>query len=142
MQLDPAGPTIRALLEGPSAATLTVYRSDGQAVTNPVWPLFTGDAFEITVPPGDPKLRLLARDPRCLVTVFETVRPFRGYSIRSAVSSIEPDEGAALRRAVAVLYLGEADGTAYADPAFRAPGFRIRIPVVDARAWDLSDYLP
>jgi hypothetical protein len=142
VKLEPTDPAIVALLEGPSAATLTIYREDGQAITSPVWPLFTGDAFEIVVGLGDPKLRHLKHDPRCVLTVFETVRPFRGFTMRSSVTSIEPDEGADLRRAVATLYLGEGDGIAYADPNRRPPGFRLRIPVGGARAWDLADILP
>jgi hypothetical protein len=142
MKLDPAGPDIRALLEGPAAATLTIYREDGQAITSPVWPLCTGDAFAIVVGLGDPKLPLLERDPRCVLTVFETVRPFRGFTMRSSIVSIEPDVGADLRRAVAMLYLGEADGVAYADTARRPPGVRLRIPIKGARAWDLTDILP
>ncbi len=142
MKLDPADPTITALLTGPSAATLTVYRGDGQAVTSPVWPLFTGTALEIVVPVGDPKLRWLDADPRCVVTVFETVRPFRGFTLRSSVARVEPDADSALRRAVATLYLGPDDGLAYADPGRRPPGLRLTIPLRDARAWTLSDLLP
>jgi hypothetical protein len=142
VRLEPSDPAIRALLEGPAAATLTIYREDGQAVTSPVWPLFTGGAFEIVVAAGDPKVRLLERDPRCVVTVFEVERPFRGFTMRSVVASIEPDAGADLRRAVATLYLGDEDGVAYADTNRRPPGFRLRIPIDGARAWDLSDILP
>lgn len=142
MKLDASDPRVLALLAGPSAAVLTIYREDGQAITSPVWPLFSGEAFEIVVPAGDPKLRLLERDPRCIVTVFETVRPFRGFTVRSAVSSVVPDDDAGLRRAVAVLYLGRSDGVAYADPSRRPPGFRLRIPIDGGRAWDLSEFLP
>ena len=142
LKVDPSGPAVRALLAGPSAATLTVHRHDGHAVTVPVWPRFTGDAFEILVPAGDPKLAYLERDPRCVVTVFQTVRPFLGYALRSTVTSIEPDTNSDLRRAVAILYPGEEDGVAFADLARRPPGFRLRIPADGARAWDLTDVLP
>ena len=35
-----------SLVEGPSPAVLTTYRSDGTAATSPVWFRFRGDAFE------------------------------------------------------------------------------------------------
>jgi hypothetical protein len=57
---------------------LTTYRKDGSAHTVPVWFRWVDDAFEVVIVKGDVKLRHLARDPRCVLVVFEAVRPFRG----------------------------------------------------------------
>jgi len=72
---------VRSLLEAPSPAVLTTYRTDGSAHTVPVWYRWTGDAFEVVIARGDVKLRHLARDPRCVLVVFEAVRPFRGMEV-------------------------------------------------------------
>jgi hypothetical protein len=66
---------VRSLLEAPSPAVLTTYRKDGSAHTVPVWYRWTGEAFEVVMAKGDVKLRHLARDPRCVLVVFEAVRP-------------------------------------------------------------------
>ena len=79
----------------------------------PVWFRFrwTGDAFEVVIAKGDVKLDHLARDPRCVLVVFETVRPFRGVEVRGAAEPIEGDVTSA-RAAIAGRYLGVQDGSA------------------------------
>ena len=73
---------LRTLLEAPSPAVLATYRKDGSALVSPVWFRWNAEAFEVVIAEGDVKLRHLARDPRCLLVVFETVRPFRGIEAR------------------------------------------------------------
>jgi PPOX class probable F420-dependent enzyme len=141
VKLDPHDPALRSLIDEPSPATLTLYREDGRAVTSPVWFRLEGDAFEVAVAAADAKLEHLRRDPRCVLLVFETIRPFRGIQVR-ATASIAPDDGARVRDAVATRYLGAQDGAAYSDVDRRPPGYVIRLPVSAARAWDLSDALP
>ena len=47
------------------------------------------------------------------------------------------------RSFLAVLDQGGVErGRAYADLARRSPGFRLRLPLSDARAWDLTDKIP
>ena len=140
MKLDLRAAELRSLLDAPSPATLTLYREDGEAITSPVWFRFADDAFEVVVAADDQKLEDLRRDPRCLLLVFEAVRPFRGVRVR-ARATIVPDEGARTRLAIASRYLGREAGRAYADPARRPPGFVVRLPASEARAWDLSDKL-
>ena len=70
------------LLEAPSPAVLTTYRKDGGALVSPVWFRFVDGWFEVVIAQGDLKLRHLARDPRCILVVFEAVRPFRGVEVR------------------------------------------------------------
>jgi len=141
MKLDPRSATLRSLIEEASPATLTIYDEDGHALTSPVWFRLVEDVFEVVVADGDPKLTHLRRDPRCVLLIFETVRPFRGVTV-NAVASISPDAGAHARLDIASRYLGPEDGRAYADLARRPPGFVIGLPLSSARAWDLADKLP
>jgi PPOX class probable F420-dependent enzyme len=140
MKLDVASPELRSLLDAPSPATLTLYRGDGEAITSPVWFRVHDDAFEVVVAATDQKLEHLRRHPRCVLLVFESVPPFRGVEVRGQ-ATIQKDEGARARLAIASRYLGPEGGRAYADPARRPPGFVIRLPMSAARAWDLADRL-
>lgn len=141
MKLDPSDPALSSLLNKPSPAALTLYADDGRAITSPVWFRVAGDWFEVVVGATDPKLRYLRRDPRCVLLVFETVRPFRAVQV-TGEAMIEPDEGARARLAIASAYLGSEEGRAYADLARRPPGFVVRLPASASRASDLSDKLP
>ncbi len=140
MRLDLAAAELRSLLDAPSPATLTLHREDGEAITSPVWFRVHDDALEVVVAATDHKLEHLRRDPRCVLLIFEAVRPFRGVQVRGR-ATIEPDEGARTRLAIASRYLGPEDGRAYADLARRPPGFVVRLPLSAARAWNLADKL-
>ncbi len=74
---------------------------------------------------GDLKLRHLARDPRCVLVVFEAVRPFRGVEVRGVSELVESDVSS-VRAAIARRYLGVGDGARFAAQ----------------RIWDLSTILP
>lgn len=141
VRVDPRSTALRSLLEAPSPATLTLTAEDGRPISFPVWFRFAEDAFELVVAAGDAKLAHLRREPRCHLLIFEAVRPFRGIRVR-AHASVQPDDGARTRLAIASRYLGVEDGRAYADMGRRPPGFVVRIPLGDARAWDLGDTLP
>lgn len=141
MKLDPLDPALRSLIEAPSPATLTIYREDGEALTSPVWFRLADDWFEVVVAAADSKMGYLRCDPRCLLLIFEAVRPFRGILVKGQ-ASISPDESALARLAIASRYLGSDAGRAYADLARRPPGFVVRLPLAKARAWDLADKMP
>ncbi|MDQ6675157.1 MAG: pyridoxamine 5'-phosphate oxidase family protein [Chloroflexota bacterium] len=116
---------MRSLLEAPSPAVLTTYRKDGSALVSPVWFQFSDGVFEIVIAKGDLKLRHLARDPRCVLVVFEAVRPFRGVEVRGVSELVESDVSS-VRAAIARRYLGVGDGARFAAQ----------------RIWDLSTILP
>jgi hypothetical protein len=84
-----------------------------------VWFRWTDEALEVVIAKGDVKLRHLARDPRCVLVIFETVRPFRGVEVRGEAELVEGDVTSA-RAAIAGRYLGVADGERLA--AERRPG--------------------
>ncbi len=104
---------VRSLLEAPSPAVLTTYRKDGSAFVSPVWFRWDGEAFRIVIAEGDVKLRQLARDPRCILVVFETVLPFRGIEVRGVPELIKGDVTDE-RVQIAGRYLGVDRGAQYA----------------------------
>jgi Pyridoxamine 5'-phosphate oxidase len=110
---------------------LTTYRKDGSAHTVPVWFRWTDEALEVVIAKGDVKLRRLARDPRCVLVVFEAVRPFRGLEVREVGELVEGDATAA-RVAIARRYLGVADGGRFAAERRSRPGVLLRL-VPDSR---------
>jgi Pyridoxamine 5'-phosphate oxidase len=141
MKLDVRADELRTLLEGASPATLTLYGDDGEAITSPVWYRVADDSFELVVAATDHKLDRLRQDPRCVLLIFEATPPFRGVMVRDQ-ASMEFDESAQVRLAIATRYLGPDAGRAYADLDRRPPGWVVRLPVAAARAWHLDDKLP
>jgi PPOX class probable F420-dependent enzyme len=131
---------VRSLLDAPSPAVLTTYRKDGSALVSPVWFRWNDDAFEIVIAVGDIKLRHLANDPRCILVVFEAVRPFRGIEVRGEAELVEGDVTEA-RTSIAGRYLGERDGERFAAERTK-PGVLLRLVPADPRVWDLSAMLP
>ena len=128
-------------MEAPSPAVLTTYRKDGGALVSPVWYRWMDEGFEVVIAKGDLKLRHLARDPRCVLVVFEAVRPFRGVEVRGVGELIEWDVGP-VRAAIAGRYLGVADGARFAAERRSKPGVLLRIAADNPRLWDLSGVLP
>jgi PPOX class probable F420-dependent enzyme len=133
--------SIRSLLEAPSPAVLTTYRRDGSANVSPVWFRWADGAFELVIADGDVKLRHLARDPRCVLVVFEAVPPFRGVEVRGAPELIRRDVTPE-RVAIAGRYLGEGDGQRFAAARKSKPGVLLRLAAENPRVWDLSAILP
>ena len=132
---------MRSLLEAPAPAVLTTYKSDGSAFVSPVWFRWSNDAFEVVIAEGDAKLRQLARDRRCTLTVFETVPPFRGVEVRGQPELIEGDVTEA-RIAIAGRYLGSEGGRRFAADRRSPRGVLLRLPAEDPRVWDLAKILP
>jgi hypothetical protein len=97
--------------------------------------------LEVVIAEGDVKLRHLARDPRCILLVFETVPPFRGIEVRGEPELVERDVTVE-RIAVAARYLGEAGGRRFAAKRKSARGVLLRLVPDDPRVWDLSAILP
>lgn len=132
---------VRSLLEAPSPAVLTTYRKDGSASVSPVWFRWSDAWFEVVIAKGDPKLRHLARDARCVLVIFEVVRPFRGVEVRGLGELVEGDVSA-VRAAIGGRYLGERDGARLAAERRSKPGVLLRLAGAGLRVWDLSAILP
>ena len=132
---------VRSLLEAPSAAVLTTYRKDGSALVSPVWFRWTDGAFEIVIAEGDVKLAHLARDPRCVLVVFEAVRPFRGVEVRGVSELVECDV-TSVRAAISGRYLGVSEGERFSTERRAKPGVLLRLVAEAPRVWDLAGILP
>ena len=132
---------VRSLLDAPSPAVLTTYRKDGGALVSPVWFRWHDGAFEVVIARGDLKLRHLSADPRCILVVFEAVRPFRGIEVRGVAELVDCDVGPA-RKAIAGRYLGAADGGRFTAERSSRPGVLLRLVPDGPRVWDLSGILP
>jgi PPOX class probable F420-dependent enzyme len=132
---------VHTLLEAPSPAVLTTYRRDGSALVSPVWFRWAAGAFEVVVAEGDVKLRQLARDPRCILVVFETAPPFRGVEAHGVPELVEGDV-TPVREAIAGRYLGVEAGRRFAAERRSKPGVVLRLQDPDPRVWDLSAILP
>lgn len=137
MKLDDATIQMWSLLDAASPAVIAVYRADGEVVVSPVWYRVNERMFEMVMAESDRKLDNLRADPRCVLQIFETVPPFRGVQVRGRAELVA-DTGAAARLAIASRYLGQDRGRRYADTARRPPGVIVRLPLEDARAWDLT----
>lgn len=120
---------------------LTTYRKDGSANVSPVWFGWAEGAFEIVIAEGDVKLRHLARDPRCVLLVFEAVPPFRGIEVRGTGELVECDV-TPLRAGIAGRYLGTRGGEHFAAERISKPGVLLRLVASEPRLWDLSEMLP
>ena len=131
---------VRSLLDAPSPAVLTTYRKDGSALVSPVWFRWNDDAFEVVIAEDDIKLLHLANDPRCILVVFEAVRPFRGVEARGEAELVEGDVAEA-RASIAARYLGEAAGGRFTAER-KKPGVLLRLVPAEPRVWDLSGMLP
>jgi PPOX class probable F420-dependent enzyme len=132
---------VRSLLDAASPAVLTTYRKDGSANVSPVWFRFAEGAFEVVIAKGDVKLRHLARDPRCVLVVFETVPPFRGIEVRGTPELTECDV-TPMRAAIASRYLGTHAGGRFAAARRGKSGVVLRLAAAEPRVWDLSALLP
>jgi PPOX class probable F420-dependent enzyme len=132
---------VATLLDAPSPAVLTTYRKDGSAHVSPVWFRWTGGAIEVVIAVGDVKLGHLARDPRCVLVVFESVPPFRGVEVRGEPALVEGDVTTA-RADIAGRYLGAEAGARFAAERASKPGVLLRLAAGDPRIWDLSPILP
>jgi PPOX class probable F420-dependent enzyme len=120
---------------------LTTYRKDGSAHTVPVWFRWNDPGVEVVIAQGDVKLGHLARDPQCVLVVFETARPFRGMEVRGVAELVEGDVTSA-RAAIAERYLGAGDGERFAAERRSRPGVLLRLVPDSPRVWDLSGILP
>lgn len=124
------------LVDQPLVAVLATYRQDGNVLLSPVWHEWRNGGFNVVTSHDDIKARHLRRDPRVSLVVFEHVRPYRGIELRTLARFLPAEAPAALRR-IAVRYLGEAEGDAYA--AGGADDLLIRLEPGELRVWDFAD---
>ena len=125
------------LLAAPKCATLATYRRDGTVLLSPVWHEWHRGGFNVHLGAGGINARLLRRDPRASIVVYDDVPPYGGVELRGQARLTSEDERATLRR-LAVRYLGEQEGNAYADAA-TWEGIVLRLEPGELRVWDFID---
>ena len=125
------------LLEQPLVAVLATYRADGRVLLSPVWHRWRDGGFDVVSRADDVKVRHLRRDPRASIVVYEHVPPYRGIEVRTQVR-LEPATAEAVR-SIAVRYLGDRNGGAYAEGG--EDDTLIRLEPGRLRAWDFADQL-
>jgi PPOX class probable F420-dependent enzyme len=124
------------LLELPLVAVLATHRRDGEVLLSPVWHEWRDGGFAVVTSSGDVKARHLRRDPRAGIVVCEHVPPYRGVELRCRARLVAQGAHETARR-LAVRYLGEARGAAYADAA--TDDTLVRLEPGEVRAWDFAD---
>jgi PPOX class probable F420-dependent enzyme len=128
---------VARLLDEPRCATLATYRRDGTVLLSPVWHEWRDGGFTVHLGTDGINARLLRRDPRASIVVYDDAPPYAGVELRGEATLGTTGERAALRR-LAVRYLGEREGNAYADAATWA-GVLLRLEPGELRVWDFVD---
>jgi PPOX class probable F420-dependent enzyme len=100
------------LLYLPMCAILSTFRDDGSVMLSPVWHEWRDGGFNVGVPVGDRKLRMIADDPRVSIVVFDHGAPGRGFEVRG-VARVSVDEDNATSRRLSIRYLGESAAEPY-----------------------------
>jgi PPOX class probable F420-dependent enzyme len=126
------------LLEQPLVAVLATYRADGGVLLSPVWHRWRDRGFDVVSSGHDVKVQQLRRDPRASIVVYEHGPPYRGIEVRAEVRLEQAGDTV---REIAIRYLGERDGTAYADGMGSGDDTLIRLEPGRLRAWDFADQL-
>ena len=125
------------LLERPLVAVLATHYADGRILLSPVWHEWREGGFAVVSRSDDVKVRQLRRDPRANIVVYEHAPPYRGIEVRCDARLEDAPAGTARR--IAIRYLGERDGAAYAASA--PDDTLIRLEPGRLRAWDFADQM-
>jgi len=124
------------LVELPLVAVLATYRRDGSVLLSPVWHEWREGGFGVVTSGGDVKARHLRRDSRASIVVCEHRPPYRGVELRCRARLVAEGAPETARR-LAVRYLGEARGAAYAEGG--SDDTLVRLEPGELRAWDFTD---
>ena len=148
--MDEYAPAVRTLspgdladfLEQPRVAILATHWADGSVLLSPVWHEWRDGGFTVATSAGDVKVRHLARDSRASILVAEDEPPYRGIEVRCGVT-LAPDPGGETTIRLAIRYLGEERGRAYAATLGDDTLIRLVPDRPDqVRAWDFADDVP
>ena len=126
-------------MERPVLAILATNRKDGTVMTSPVWHEWRDGGFAIVIWANDAKSKHLKRDPRVTVLVAEHDAPYRGIEVRGRASVASAADVLDTVGRLAVRYLGETDGNAYADASDDVALEVVRLEPGNLPAWDFAD---
>lgn len=105
---------VNALLSEAHVSVIGTVDASGGPAQSPVWHLWRDGMAYILVSRSSRKWKNLLRNPRVSLCVDTKVAPYRAVIIEG-VAVEDPQDYGALLREVAVHYLGESRGNAYAD---------------------------
>jgi PPOX class probable F420-dependent enzyme len=125
------------LLHLPIVAVLATHRSDGDVLLSPVWHEWRDGGFSVVVGVDDVKARHVRNNPRAEILVFDQEPPYRGIELRARARFVEEGVVETSRR-IAVRYLGQDRGTAYAS-TIEGDEVIVRLEPGIVRAWDFAD---
>jgi PPOX class probable F420-dependent enzyme len=123
-------------VELPLVAVLATYRRDGTVLLSPVWHEWRDGGFNVITDFGGIKAQHLRRDPRASIVVADQSQPYRGIELRGEAELTTEGFHEAIRR-IAVRYLGNPDGLAYAESG--GDNLLIRLEPGHLRVWDFAD---
>lgn len=126
-----------AFLARPLVATLATLRGDGSILLAPVWHEWRDSGFNVIVGKDDVKARNIERDSRVSLAVYEDDPPYAGVELRCRAVLVDVEDDTLIRR-LAIRYLGEQAGNAYADSS-ADPQVSVRLEPGMLRSWDYSD---
>jgi nitroimidazol reductase NimA-like FMN-containing flavoprotein (pyridoxamine 5'-phosphate oxidase superfamily) len=113
---------------------------DGRApLTVPIWFVYDPEVgVTVVTSPAGRKGRALDRAGRYTLVVQDEAVPYRYVSVEGPIVSAEPPDAALLRR-LAVHYLGERGGGAYADATVERDVRGARAYVMRPEHWNTAD---
>lgn len=133
-------------LASTALARLASYRADGMIHLTPIWFVWDGERFRLTLGAGRVHLKNLARDPRVTILVDEDPRLEKGLSAGAwaimcrgtAELSRDPDLIREVTRAVLEKALGPADAETYLEPIMAEGRTIVTITPRDWLTWDYN----
>ena len=127
------------LLDGSTIAVLGTRMKDGHTLLSPVWQEYRDGGFTVVTLADDVKSRHLKRNPMASVLVAGQKPPYRGIEVRGEAKISKPADIRDTVRRLAVRYMGEAPGNAYAAELEGVELEMIRLEPGTLRAWDFKD---
>jgi PPOX class probable F420-dependent enzyme len=131
---------VAPLLAAPKCATLATYRRDGTVLLSPVWHEWYAGGFSVVLSAGGINTRLVERDPRVSIVVYDDAPPYAGVELRgeARLTAEGADGGRETLRRIAIRYLGEREGQAYVAAA-TWDDVVLRLEPGHLRVWDFVD---
>lgn len=131
---------IESFLAEPRILVLTANRGDREPLAAPVWYEYRDRRFLIWTGLRSGKVAVLRRNPAVTLLVQSETPPYKAVLVRGTVQ-IQPRRDRELVRRLATRYLGEREGTAYAENAFAgSTDAEQGTLVVTPAAWRAWDY--
>lgn len=131
---------IESFLSEPRLLVLTLNRGDDEPFVAPVWHEYRDGRFYIWTNQPTAKTRLAQRNPAATLLVQTEAAPYKAVLVRGT-AEVVPFRDRDLVRRLAVRYLGETKGTAYADAALAgASDDRQGTLIITPTAWRAWDY--